>query len=156
MHNSFLSIRVFLIPYLCYLVKIFVPVAGQVIQTRPLRVLICGIIRASSIDVTLQNVIVHVIVSGRVLQLFPRQTRDDIRRHARWVRPTRRNKTIQDGLDCFLWMQEMKSTINTSCLNRAPLNKKVTNKLNSYPIISLIISLTSLVARDCRSLSRFL
>ena len=43
----------------------------QIVVTRFGRTLITSIIRESAINVTLQNVIGHVKVSGRVLKLFP-------------------------------------------------------------------------------------
>ncbi len=59
------------ISYLCYLVKTLVTMVCQVIQTRLVTVLIFRIIRESAVDVTLQDVVGHVKVSGRVLKLFP-------------------------------------------------------------------------------------
>jgi len=85
-----------------HLVRRVITMLRQIVVTRFGRTLITSIIRESAINVTLQNIIGHVKVSGRVLKLFPWQARDNVRWYARWVWPTRRNKTIQYSYDSFL------------------------------------------------------
>ncbi len=66
--------------FLIYLIWCLLAVLRQMVVTRLWRVLIFCIIRESAVDVTLQDVVGHVKVSGRVLKLFPWQARDNVRR----------------------------------------------------------------------------